>query len=154
MKPAIYLAIFLAMISSRAVAQQQLAYRVEKDLQYLAPERKEKADLYGPASFADRPHHAMFGKTQAEAPELYRQASPITHATGDDPPMLILHGTADKTVPVAQSELMADALKKAGVIYQLEIVPDAPHTFHLQPKQRDLRPLVLGFFDRYLKSKS
>jgi hypothetical protein len=29
----------------------------------------------------------------------------------------------------------------------------APHTFHLQPKQRDLRPLVLGFFDKHLKAK-
>jgi hypothetical protein len=24
---------------------------------------------------------------------------------------------------------------------------------HLQPKQRDLRPLVLGFFDKHLKAK-
>jgi hypothetical protein len=30
---------------------------------------------------------------------------------------------------------------------------EAPHTFHLQPKQRDLRPLVLDFFDKHLKTK-
>ncbi len=44
-------------------------------------------------------------------------------------------------------------MKAAGAAFQLEIIPDAPHTFHLQSKQRDLRPLVLGFFDKYLKGK-
>lgn len=45
------------------------------------------------------------------------------------------------------------ALKKAGVEHQLVLVEGAPHSFHLQPKQRDLRPLVLGFFDKHLKAK-
>ena len=40
---------------------------------------------------------------------------------------------------------------RMGTEHELVIVPDAPHTFHLQPKQRDLRPLVLGFFDKHLK---
>ena len=43
------------------------------------------------------------------------------------------------------------ALKKAGLQHELIIIEGAPHTFHLQPKQRDLRPLVLGFFDKHLK---
>jgi dipeptidyl aminopeptidase/acylaminoacyl peptidase len=68
-------------------------------------------------------------------------------------PMLILHGTADTTVNVKQSELFAAKLKEAGAEHELVIIPDAPHTFHLQPKQRDLRPAVLGFLDRHLKPK-
>ena len=66
--------------------------------------------------------------------------------------MLILHGTADKTVDVKQSELFAAALKKVGAVHELVIVEGAPHTFHLQPKQRDLRPVVLGFFDKHLRA--
>ena len=93
----------------------------------------------------------MFGKTNAEAPELYRQASPVSYARADGTPILILHGTADKTVDVKQSEQFAEALKKAGAPHELILIPGAPHTFDLQPKQRDLRPVVLGFFDRYLK---
>jgi acetyl esterase/lipase len=108
-------------------------------------------DLYGPVTWMKTRDLAMLGKTRAEAPALYRQASPITHADKSDPPILILHGTADKTVEVGQSEQFAEALKKAGVEHQLVIVPDAPHSFHLQPQQRDLRPLVIGFFDRHLK---
>ncbi len=110
-------------------------------------------DMYGPVLwFEQRENISMFRKTRAEAPELYKQADPRTHIDKNDSPLLILHGTADKTVPVADSEALAAALEKAGVEHQIEIIPDAPHTFHLEPKQRDLRPLVLGFFDKHLKN--
>jgi len=109
-------------------------------------------DLYGPADLSGRLDLAMLGKSSAQAPELYRAASPVTYVDRDDPPLLILHGTADKTVPVDQSRLFAAKLREAGARHELVIVEGAPHTFHLQPKQRDLRPLVLGFFDQHLKS--
>ena len=107
-------------------------------------------DLYGPAEFAARDVAAL-RKTRSEAPELYRAFSPLTYLDPGDPPFLILHGTADTTVPVRQSEILAEALAKQGIEHQLEIVEGAPHTFHLQPKQKDLRPLVLAFFDKHLK---
>lgn len=109
-------------------------------------------DLYGPVLWFEHRDLSMFRKTRAEAPELYRQASPLTHVDKSDPPILILHGTADTTVPVADSEAFAAALEKAGVEHELKIIPGAPHTFHLQPKQQDLRPVVLGFFDKHLKA--
>ncbi|QOV92379.1 alpha/beta hydrolase [Humisphaera borealis] len=109
-------------------------------------------DLYGPADLTDRPEIRMFGKKLAEAPELYKNASPVSHLDKNDPPILIMHGTADMTVPLEQSKLFAAALAKAGVEHELVIVEGAPHTFHLQPKQKDLRPIVLGFFDKYLKA--
>lgn len=111
-------------------------------------------DLYGPIDLTSRPEHKMFGKTNAEAPELYKRASPTTHLDKSDPPILILHGTADTTVPLEQSQLFDAALTKAGIEHELIVVEGAPHTFHLQPKQRDLRPVVLGFFDKHLKPKS
>jgi acetyl esterase/lipase len=108
-------------------------------------------DLYGPVLWFEQRNLAMFRKTRTEAPELYEQADPRSHIDRDDPPLLILHGTADKTVAVADSEALATAMKSASAAFQLEIIPDAPHSFHLQPRQRDLRPLVLGFFDKHLK---
>ena len=108
-------------------------------------------DLYGPADLLERGDTKMLGKTRAEAPELYRAASPTTYADESAPPILILHGTADRTVDLKQSELLAAALKRAGARHEFVIIAGAPHTFHLQPKQRDLRPLVLGFFDAHLK---
>jgi len=111
-------------------------------------------DLYGPADLLTYHDVGMLGTSRAENPDLYKQASLATYADPSDPPLLILHGTADKTVNVSQSENLAAALKKAGTRHELVIIPDAVHTFHLQPKQRDLRPLVIGFFDRYLKPSS
>jgi acetyl esterase/lipase len=113
-------------------------------------------DLYGPADLMTWPPGSkgigMLPGTRAEEPELYKLASPGTHADKNDPPILILHGTADKTVDVAQSIELAEVLRRAGTPHELIIVEGAPHTFHLQPKQRDLRPVVLEFFDRYLRA--
>ena len=91
--------------------------------------------------------------TRTRGPDLYRAASPVTYVDKLDPPILILHGTADKTVDIEQSKLFAAKLKEAGARHELVIVEGAPHTFHLQPKQRDLRPVVLGFFDQHLKAQ-
>jgi len=44
------------------------------------------------------------------------------------PPTLIVHGTADQTVPFAQSEALVAALKSAGVTHQLMAIDGAPHT--------------------------
>jgi len=114
-------------------------------------------DLYGPAELMTWPPNTsrlpIFSETKAQRPELYRLASPGTHADKNDPPLLILHGTADGTVAVEQSQALATAMKRAGASHELIIIDGAPHSFHLQPTQRDLRPVVLGFFDRHLKSK-
>jgi len=109
-------------------------------------------DLYGPMLWFSQRDISMFRKTRAEAPELYRQASPLAYVDKNDPPILILHGTADTTVSVDDSKAFDEALTKAGVEHQLVIVDGAPHSFHLEPKQQDLRPLVLGFFDKHLKA--
>jgi acetyl esterase/lipase len=109
-------------------------------------------DMYGPTDLVQRGKDlSVLRATLAENPALYKAFSVTTYLDKDDPPFLILHGTADKTVHVSQSEILAKALKEKGIEHHLEIIPDAPHTFHLQPKQKDLRPLVLAFFDKHLR---
>src|SRR5205823_2479278 len=111
-------------------------------------------DLYGPADLVQRGRdQVMLPGTQADRPDLYKQASPITHARKGKPPVLILHGTKDATVPVEQSQRMAEALTQAGVEHELILVEGAPHSFHLEPKEKDLHPAVIGFFDQHLKPR-
>jgi acetyl esterase/lipase len=105
------------------------------------------------ASSMDR-DHVMFPGTKAEVPGLYEAATPISHVTKDDPPMLILHGTADTTTPISQSRRLDARLTEVGVEHQLVVLEGAGHSFDLQPKQRDLRGLVVGFFDAHLKPRS
>ncbi len=86
-----------------------------------------------------------------EDKELARIGSPVTYIDKEDPPALILHGTKDALVPVEQSELLYKALKQDGVEATLHIIEGAPHSFHFQPKQEDLRPMAIDFLDRHLR---
>jgi dipeptidyl aminopeptidase/acylaminoacyl peptidase len=74
----------------------------------------------------------------------------MTYLDKNTPPILILHGTADTIVELQQSKNLDAALTKLGVEHHLEIVEGASHSFHLQPKEKDLRPLVLEFFGKHL----
>lgn len=108
-------------------------------------------DMYGPMAHNAKRIGTLVDPASPDAEKLARQITPLSHVDAHDPPVLILHGTADTTVDVEDSEIFAAALAKGNVPHELVIIPDAPHTFHLQPKQRDLRPVVLGFFDEYLR---
>jgi pectinesterase len=74
----------------------------------------------------------FLGKSIAEAPELYRKASPLFQVTARAVPMLIAHGTADETVPYAQATAMVQKMKEFGVEVELFSAPGAPHTFWAQ----------------------
>jgi acetyl esterase/lipase len=108
-------------------------------------------DLYGIADIGTYHDATMLGKTFSAAPELYRVASPVTYVRSNSVPVLICHGTADKTVSIEQSKLFDHILTRSGVEHHFEIVTNAAHTFDLQPPQKDLRPVVLDFLQRHLK---
>ena len=108
-------------------------------------------EMYSPVDIENLKDLPALRKSRAEAPEIYRQFSILTHLDKSDPPFLILHGTADKLVDVGQAKILDAALTKLGIEHQMDIIEGAPHTFHLQPKEKDLRPEVLAFFDQHLK---
>lgn len=59
--------------------------------------------------------------------EIGRQISPITHVSKDDPPTLIIHGNADKLVPIQQAQILLEKLEAAGVPGKLVTKPGAGH---------------------------
>jgi acetyl esterase/lipase len=77
-------------------------------------------------------------------------ASPITYVSKDDPPFLIIHGENDFSVPVSQGELLAAALKAAGVETTLEVTPRG-HSVGLG--RPPLLPIIKAFFDKHLKTR-
>lgn len=59
--------------------------------------------------------------------EIGRSISPVYHASEDDPPTLIIHGDADRLVPIQQAELMIEALEKSGVEAKLIVRKGMAH---------------------------
>jgi len=69
----------------------------------------------------------LIGRADAKNQEKLRRASPVSYVDRDAAPFLIMHGAEDDVVPVAQSELLAAALKKAGVEANLVIIKGSGH---------------------------
>lgn len=87
-------------------------------------------DMYGVVNFSKH------GKGEVPGASAAQQAAYLPESQCDraDPPVLILHGTADTTVDIQQSKDMAAALAQAKVDHELIIIAGAPHTFDLHPK--------------------
>ncbi len=75
-------------------------------------------------------------------------ASPIHYISKDDPPFLIVHGEADRVIPLEQSQRFYEALQKAGVNATLKILP-VGH----QAVQMDALKDAKIFFDATLKKR-
>lgn len=52
----------------------------------------------------------FLGGSQQDIPELYLEASPISHVSGQAPPFFLFHGTMDSLVPIRQAETFRDTL--------------------------------------------
>ena len=98
----------------------------------------------------------FLGGTLEEKPDVYRRASPVTYVTPNAPPLLMIHGDRDRTVPFDQSERMLAACKRAGVQAELVKVEGADHGFRPASDKpnsvssEQIRALTVDFFKRYL----
>ena len=68
------------------------------------------------------------------------ETQPITFATRDDPPMLLMHGTSDSVVEPRNSKRLAAALKAAGSPAELKLYPGKSHIDTI----KSLSPLFRG----------
>lgn len=62
-------------------------------------------------------------------PEKVRAASPETYVNGKNPPIFLMHGNEDKTVPIAQTQHFYESLKAAGVKTEFITVPGVGHSW-------------------------
>ena len=87
--------------------------------------------------------------TLADAPDRFEAASPMTRVSADAPPFMIVHGTNDTLVPVAEARLFAKLLRavtRACVVYAE--VPGAQHAFEVLPSIRTVH--VVRGVERFL----
>ena len=118
-------------------------------------------DFFGPTDLTkmggshdnpNSPEAKLLGGPVQENKAKAAKANPITYVTKEAAPFLILHGDKNQTVPYSQSELLAEALKKAGVEVTLHKVEGAGHGGK-QFAEPENTKLIEEFFNRHLKAK-
>jgi acetyl esterase/lipase len=121
--------------------------RVQAVVNYFGP-----TDLALPYEPNVRPLLTNFiGGTPEEKPQEHKQASPVTHLTRDDAPILTFHGTADMVVPYEQATVLDAACRKIGVSHELVTIENGGHGFQGEENLRTIS-LTSAFFDKHLKS--
>ena len=108
----------------------------------------------------------FLGGNPQEVPEQYRVASPITHVSADDPPVLSFHQIMSTMYPVEWTELLGSKLKENGIphtilMYQraggghaggtkrLRLVPQSGAD--ADEELGSLEDVMFAFFDEHLK---
>ncbi len=82
-----------------------------------------------------------------------RAANPIAYVSAETPPFLIMHGMADKTVSIADSNALNAALKAKGADVQMIAYPGLAHGFAgATPEQKQtILGTTFDFFQKKLK---
>jgi acetyl esterase/lipase len=94
----------------------------------------------------------LVGAVLAAEPAKAAAASPISYVGPGAPPFLLVHGTADRFVPAAQSQSLADGLSKAGAAVELLLIDGADHLWSLPDGSRaaaeEAMAATVSFFRR------
>lgn len=106
---------------------------------YSTPKMKAVVDFFGPTDipalysfYATQPLNlavlqAVMGGTPATNAAMYQSSSPVNFVSSQSQPTLILHGTADPLVPIAQSTALKAKLETAGVYVKMVSYAGAGH---------------------------
>ena len=111
-------------------------------------------DVGGPSDFltnrdadGDAALANFFGGDFTKLPVLWCSASPVFHVEKSSAPFLIVHGTSDPQVPIAQAQELYDKLQHAGVPVTF-IKLDDGQTFETPESPRRLALETLAFFNQ------
>ncbi|HEY9132872.1 MAG TPA: alpha/beta hydrolase, partial [Dyella sp.] len=113
----------------------QIAALLATDAHWLAPYAMQPKQLAGfiglagcydfmPIPAYEKDMLGMFGRT----PEEQARAQPVRFVDGDEPPMLLLHGTTDKEVDPANSKSLAAAMRRVHGDVTLKLYPGVGHS--------------------------
>ena len=112
---------------------------------------------YGSGTLASLFGMRLLARDPRTSPQFqkYRDASPIHHVSGDDPPTLLIHGDADTVVPISHSEILSEKLGVAGVAVEVLVIPGGGHGAlfpGMASDGPDYARATVEWFDRHLRN--
>ena len=97
---------------------------------------------------AFKPAFGSRSDTAEERQKFGKEISPIYFVSSNTPPTLIVHGDADKLVPIQQAEIFVKRCKDAGVTAKLIVKEGQGHGWK---NMTDDFPALADWFDEYLR---
>jgi acetyl esterase/lipase len=100
------------------------------------------------ARFVEFLERVVVKRSRAKYPEIFRRASPLARISAGSPPFLVVHGSRDAIIPIAEAQVFVDRLRAVSrdTVCYAEL-PGAGHAFDLVDAVRT-RPVVhaIGLF--------
>ena len=131
--------------NSQASSEVQAVVDIDGTATFVDPGNIEK-EKRGPLDTNTR----LIGATFEEKPEVWREASPITHVHRGSAPTLFVNSSSYR--PYQQREEMQAKLLALGIYSEMVVIPDTPHPFWLfHPWFDETVAHVEEFLDRTMR---
>ncbi|MCB1226150.1 MAG: alpha/beta hydrolase [Verrucomicrobiales bacterium] len=138
-------------------------YRMIAGVSWYGPCDFENAELFNPdgrANFRDRfgPRILKGGESAGERLAAYREVSPVNHLKPNSPPLLMMQGDQDTTIPVHQARYMKKRADEIGAAVELRIVENSGHNWReatgaLKPTLAEIVAETADFMKRQLRAR-
>ena len=126
--------------------------RVQAVVAWFPPTDLVNWGIDGGYKFIELARPGMFERILGKVTDIEQQLkeiSPIYLVNDQSPPLLLMHGDADLTVPLQQSVILKQKYEKLGLPVKLVVQPGGGHSSW--PGIMDQYPIVWEWFDTYLK---
>jgi len=101
--------------------------------------------------FRDTDEITLMIGSLAKDEERLVKTSPSRNADKIQAPLMLVHGRLDTTVPLEQSQIMADAMKAAGKPYQMRIIEGDDHNLKKESTGVEFLKILESFLGENLK---
>lgn len=146
---------------------QELAYTsytMVAGVSWYGPCDFEKTDLFNHddrSDFRDRFGPRILGENPDEANELKlrREMSPVNHLSKDSPPLLMIQGDKDTTIPVKHAYYMKKKADAAKAPVEIMIIKNSGHNWRkvdadIVPTRQAILERTVKFFVEHLREES
>ncbi|MBL6704630.1 MAG: alpha/beta hydrolase [Planctomycetaceae bacterium] len=135
-------------------ALSDASYRMVAGVSWYGPCDFEKMDLFNHddrADFRDRFEVRIMGSDSGAKDKLtrYREVSPVNYLSKDSPPLLMIQGDKDTTIPVKHAYFMKEKADAVNAPVEIMIIKNSGHNW--RRVDADIEPMREAIIERTVK---